>query len=117
MQTESPSHNKTEKHNSKLESNTTSRGGWNTEPALKNGGGQRDELSVPNCQRKNVDKATKAEGRDGVTSQPPKVGRGVDPRAGLVGQMAVYKTELPHIAEGGADQTELQIKGNAAATC
>jgi hypothetical protein len=29
--------------------------------------------------------------------------------------MAVFKTELPHIAGGVADQTELQLKGNAAA--
>jgi hypothetical protein len=29
----------------------------------------------------------------------------VDPRADLVGQRAVFKTELPHLAREGADQT------------
>jgi hypothetical protein len=40
-------------------------------------------------------------------SQPSKAEQVVDPRADLVGQRAVFKTELPHLAGGGADQTEL----------
>jgi hypothetical protein len=48
-----------------------------------------------------------------VTSHPPKVGQVVvDPIADLVGQ----KAELPHLAGGGADQTELQLKCNVAVT-
>jgi hypothetical protein len=31
----------------------------------------------------------------------------------LVRQRAVFKTEFMHLAGGGADQTELQLKGNA----
>jgi hypothetical protein len=45
----------------------------------------------------------------------PKFGQVVDPGADLLGQTAVFKTELPYLAEGGDDQTELQLKGNAAA--
>jgi hypothetical protein len=52
---------------------------------------------------------------DGATSQPPKAGQVVDPSADLMGQRAVFKTELPHLPGGGAEQTELQLKGNAAA--
>jgi hypothetical protein len=33
----------------------------------------------------------------------------MDPGAGLVGQRAVLKTELPHLAGGRADQTELKL--------
>jgi hypothetical protein len=40
----------------------------------------------------------------------------VDPEADLVGQRAVFKTEFPHLAGGGAEQTELWLKSNAAAT-
>jgi hypothetical protein len=40
-----------------------------------------------------------------VTSQPSKVGQVVDPRADLMGQRTVFKTELPHFAGGEADQT------------
>jgi hypothetical protein len=64
----------------------------------------------------NAGKATKAESRGGVTGQPPKTVEVVDPRADLVGKRAVFKTEFPHLAGGGADQTESQVKGNAAAT-
>jgi hypothetical protein len=39
----------------------------------------------------------------------------VDSGAGLMGQRTVFKTELPHLARGGADQTELQLKDNAVA--
>jgi hypothetical protein len=39
----------------------------------------------------------------------------VDHRTDLLGQKAVFKTELPHLDGEGADQTELQLKGNAAA--
>jgi hypothetical protein len=45
----------------------------------------------------------------------PKVGQLVDPKADLVGQRSAFKTELPHLAGGGANQTELQLKGNTAA--
>jgi hypothetical protein len=34
-----------------------------------------------------------------------------------LGQRAAFTTELPHLAGGGADQTEMQLKGNTAATC
>jgi hypothetical protein len=50
----------------------------------------------------------------GATGQPPKAGQEVDPRS--LGQRAAFKTELPHLAGGGGDQTELQLKGNTAAT-
>jgi hypothetical protein len=36
------------------------------------------------------------------------VGQVVDPIADLVGQGEAFKTELPHLSGGGADQTELQ---------
>jgi hypothetical protein len=39
----------------------------------------------------------------------------VDPEANLVGQKVVLKIKLPHHAERGADQTEIQLKGNAVA--
>jgi hypothetical protein len=39
----------------------------------------------------------------------------VDPRADIVGKRTEFKTELP-LAVGGAEQTELQLKGNAALT-
>jgi hypothetical protein len=64
----------------------------------------------------NMAQATKAESGSMVTSQTPKAGQVVDPRADLVGQRATFKTELPHLAGGGADKTELQLKGNEAAT-
>jgi hypothetical protein len=54
----------------------------------------------------------KAESGGGVTSQPPKVGQVVDPRADLMRQRAAFKTELPHLARGGDEQTELRLKGN-----
>jgi hypothetical protein len=57
---------------------------------------------------------TQAESRGGITGYPPKAGQVVDPRADLVGQRTAFKTEFPHLAEGGTDQTELQLKGNAA---
>jgi hypothetical protein len=44
-----------------------------------------------------------------------KAGQEVDPGADLMGQRAVLKTDLPHLAGEGADQTELQLKGNSAA--
>jgi hypothetical protein len=46
--------------------------------------------------------------------QSPKVGKVVDPRADLLGQKAAYKTELTHLAGGGANETELKLKGNPA---
>jgi hypothetical protein len=50
-----------------------------------------------------------------VTNQHLKAGQVVDPRDNLVGQRAVFKTELPHLARGVADRTELQLKSNTAA--
>jgi hypothetical protein len=32
-------------------------------------------------------------------------------------QRAAFKTELPHLAKGGAEQTELQLKNNTVVTC
>jgi hypothetical protein len=64
----------------------------------------------------NAGKTTKAESGGGATCQPPKVGHVVDPRAGLVGQRALLKNELFRLARGGTDQTDLQLKGNSAAT-
>jgi hypothetical protein len=40
----------------------------------------------------------------------------VDPGADITGQMAAFKTELPHDVGGFADQIELQLKGNTSAT-
>jgi hypothetical protein len=51
-----------------------------------------------------------------ATSQPLKVGQVVDPEADFVGQRVEFKTELVHLAGGGADQTELPLKGNTVAT-
>jgi hypothetical protein len=51
----------------------------------------------------------------GTASQHPKAGQVVNPGAGLMGHREVFKTELPHLARGGADQTELQLKDNAVA--
>jgi hypothetical protein len=34
----------------------------------------------------------------------------------VLGQKAAFKTEFSHLVEGEADQTELQLKGNPAAT-
>jgi hypothetical protein len=53
-----------------------------------------------------------------VIGQLSKVGQVVDPGADLVGQRLAFKTELLHLARGGADQTELQLqlKGNIAVT-
>jgi hypothetical protein len=39
----------------------------------------------------------------------------VDPRADIMEQKEAFKTEFPHLVWGGADQTELQLKGNTAA--
>jgi hypothetical protein len=47
---------------------------------------------------------------------PPKAGNVVDPRAHLLGHRAVFKTKLPHLAGGGSDKTELQLKDNTAAS-
>jgi hypothetical protein len=55
------------------------------------------------------EKATNTEIKGGATSQPPKAGQVVDPRVGLMGHKAVLKTELPHLAGGGASQLELQL--------
>jgi hypothetical protein len=60
-------------------------------------------------------KKTKAESWGSVTGQPSKAGQVVDPRTDVLGQRAAFKTELPHFAGGGADQTELQLTGNSAA--
>jgi hypothetical protein len=52
----------------------------------------------------------------GLTGPPHKVGQVLDPGADLMGQRAAFKTELTSLVGGGADQTELQLKDNAAAT-
>jgi hypothetical protein len=39
----------------------------------------------------------------------------LDPEADLIGESTAFKTELPHLAGEGADQTELQLKDNTAA--
>jgi hypothetical protein len=51
-----------------------------------------------------------------MTSQPPKEGQVVDPRADFMGQRAVLKTKLSDLSGGVAEQIELQLKGNATAT-
>jgi hypothetical protein len=38
----------------------------------------------------------------------------VDSRADLLNERAAFKTELPHLAREGADQTELQLRNNIA---
>jgi hypothetical protein len=43
---------------------------------------------------------------------PSKAGQEVDIRADLLVQRAALKSKLPHLAGGGADQTELQQKDN-----
>jgi hypothetical protein len=50
---------------------------------------------VLNFQWTNSGQATKPESGGWVTSQTPKAGPVVDPRAGLMGWTAAYKTELP----------------------
>jgi hypothetical protein len=50
-----------------------------------------------------------------VTGQTPKAEQVVAPGADLMGQRAAFKSELPHLAGGGADQIELQLKHNTAA--
>jgi hypothetical protein len=52
-----------------------------------------------------VGRGTKAERGGRATVQPPKAGQVVYLRADLIGQRAVFKTELPHLTRGGADQT------------
>jgi hypothetical protein len=56
-----------------------------------------------------------AESKSGMTRQPSKVQQVVDPRADLTVQRALCKTELTHLAGGGTDETELQLKGNTVA--
>jgi hypothetical protein len=63
-----------------------------------------------------IGRGTKAKSGGEVTGKPPKAGQVVDPGADLVGQRAAFKTELPHLAGEGADQTELKLKGNTSAT-
>jgi hypothetical protein len=53
---------------------------------------------------------TKTESGGGVIGQHSKVGQMVDAGDDIIGQRAVFKTELSHLARGGADQT-----GNTAA--
>jgi hypothetical protein len=50
-----------------------------------------------------------------VTSEHLKAGQVVEPRAELVEQKAVFKTELPHFVGREAGQTDFQLKGNMAA--
>jgi hypothetical protein len=71
-------------------------------------------LEEPLAPKAEVRTATKAESKEGITSQLPKVEQIVDLRTDLVSQRAIFKAELPHLTGGRADQTELQLKGNAA---
>jgi hypothetical protein len=61
-----------------------------------------------------VQRGTKAEGRDRVKSQPLKAGQVVDLGADLLGQRALFKTEFPHFGAGRTDQTKLHLKSNTA---
>jgi hypothetical protein len=65
-----------------------------------------------------VRKGTKAENRVGAAGHPPKVRQVVDLGADFLVPVprAAFKTELPDLTGGGADQTELQLKGNAASS-
>jgi hypothetical protein len=103
--------------------------GWNTESALVNRVGQRPYLSGSKGMIRNngqeqgwgdkpttrgaelapsrVRWNTKSESGNGVKNQPPRVGLVVDSRAGLLGLKAELKTEVPHLAGGGADQTRV----------
>jgi hypothetical protein len=63
-----------------------------------------------------VRRGTKVENGGGATNKPPKAGQVMDSAADLMGKKAVFKTKLPHLAGGGADQIELQLKGNTAVT-
>jgi hypothetical protein len=56
-----------------------------------------------------VRRGTKVESGGEVTSQPHKAGQVIHPRAGLVGQRAVIKTELSQLAGGTANQKELHL--------
>jgi hypothetical protein len=64
----------------------------------------------------NTGKAAKAESGGSVRGHLPKAGQVVDPRTDVLGQRAAFKMELPHFAGEGADQTELQLKENTAAS-
>jgi hypothetical protein len=72
--------------------------------------------SQRSCQHSaEIRKSTKTESGGGATGQSPKAGQVVDPGSDLLEQKTVFKTELPHLARGGANQTELQLKDNTAA--
>jgi hypothetical protein len=51
-----------------------------------------------------------------VTRQLPKLEQVVHPVADLMGQGLCSKLNCPHLAGGGTNQAELQVKGNAVAT-
>jgi hypothetical protein len=67
----------------------------------RKGSGQRTKLSAPNSQEINTGK--KAVGN----KPPPKTGQVVDHRTDLLNQEAAFKTKLPHLTGGGADQIAL----------
>jgi hypothetical protein len=54
-------------------------------------------------------KATKAESRGGMTSKPPKAEPQWITEIVSWGLRIVLKTELPHLAGRGDDNTELQL--------
>jgi hypothetical protein len=80
------------------------------------GGNNKPTSQMSHYHKAEVRKGTKDESGGGVTGQSDKMRQVVDPGADLIGQRAVFKTELPHLAGGGADQTELQLKENAVPT-
>jgi hypothetical protein len=51
-----------------------------------------------------------------MTSQPPKEGQVVDPRADFMGQRAVLKTKLSDLSGGVAEQIELQLTAKVLTT-
>jgi hypothetical protein len=76
----------------------TAEAGWNAELAMENGGGGRSQTF-------STELSGKADSGGGVMNQPPKVGQVVDPGVSFMGQRAVLKTELPHFAGEGANQS------------
>jgi hypothetical protein len=108
---------------------------------LRSGAGDKPISQRSHRHPAEIGRDIKAESRSGMTTQPPKVAAstqqrsekaqrlkvGVEQQANLpkqgrggsqsqsLGQRAAFKTELPFLAMGGADQRELQRKGITAA--
>jgi hypothetical protein len=104
-QIESPTPTKLKSINSEFQTNTDSRCGVEHRTCPKEQGWGME----PNCQWRKMGKLTKTESGGVVTSQLPKVGPVVDPWADLMTLRVVLKTELPHLAEEGANHKELQL--------